>query len=90
MLNKGTAICAARRLTEGPDGVDRHELVLVGAGATVEAEGDEQESHANELGGGILLVAAVWATGGRFFLVPETKKRGTAFRIERRRTHEGR
>jgi hypothetical protein len=34
-------------LTEGPDGVDRHELVLVGAGAAVEAERDEQEGFSS-------------------------------------------
>ena len=47
---------------EGPDGVDGHELVLVSARATVEAEGDEEKSHANELGGRIFLVA-VWFIG---------------------------
>ncbi len=75
---EGSIIFAARRLTERPDGVDGHELVLVGAGAAVEAEGDKQEGHADELGGRILLVVAVRAAGGRFLLVPETKNRGTA------------
>mmetsp|Transcript_6315 Transcript_6315/g.15708 ORF Transcript_6315/g.15708 Transcript_6315/m.15708 type:complete len:240 (-) Transcript_6315:609-1328(-) len=53
---------------EGTDGVYGHELVLVGAGAAVEAEGYEEEGHAKELGGCILFVVV----GGSLLLVLAT------------------
>jgi hypothetical protein len=66
-------------LTEGPNRVDSHELVLVGAGAAIKAEQDEQEGDTNELGGRILLVDPVLTASGQFPLVPEygQKRRGT-------------
>jgi hypothetical protein len=89
--NEGGYHVQARRLIEGPDGVDRHELVLVGAGAAVEAERDEQEGNADELGGRVFLVDSVLTTGGRFLLVPDQKgeeRRGMDRNVEPTRGNE--